>query len=244
MATPVIVLDKVTKQYATHTAVESLSLSVAGGDIYALLGPNGAGKTTTINMLLGFIAPDRGTLRIAECSVVDDPAAARAHIAYIPEQVQLYPQLSGIENLDYFSRLAGHRLAAADLSRMLERVGLSAEATMRRAGSYSKGMRQKVGIAIALAKSAKVLLLDEPTSGLDPSASAEFVVLLKEVSREGVAVLMATHDLFYAHQVATHWGVLAAGKLVAQQPAAADFSLQQLEALYLSLIAPGRQEAA
>jgi ABC-2 type transport system ATP-binding protein len=240
MSTKQIVLIEVTKKYATHTAVDSLSLSVADGDVYALLGPNGAGKTTTINMLLGFIAPDSGSLQVAGRNVVDDPAAARAHIAYIPEQVQLYPQLSGQENLDYFSRLAGHRIAAVELSRMLERVGLSSEATLRRAGSYSKGMRQKVGIAIALAKRAKVLLLDEPTSGLDPSASAEFVALLKEVSREGVAVLMATHDLFYA----THWGVLAAGKLVAQQPATADFSLQQLEALYLSLIAPGRREAA
>ncbi len=180
MPTTLIALDKVTKQYATHTAVDGLSLSVAGGEIYALLGPNGAGKTTTINMLLGFIAPDRGTLQIAGRNVADDPAAARANIAYIPEQVQLYPQLSGIENLDYFSRLAGHRLSAADLSAMLTRVGLSSEAATRRAGSYSKGMRQKVGIAIALAKRARVLLLDEPTSGLDPSASAEFVALLKE----------------------------------------------------------------
>lgn len=239
-----IELNQVTKRYATHTAVDSLSFSVASGQIYALLGPNGAGKTTTINMLLGFIAPDGGSLRIAGSDVAADPAAGRAHIAYIPEQVQLYPQLTGVENLDYFSRLAGHRLSAANLDAMLSRVGLSSEATTRRAASYSKGMRQKVGIAIALAKHAKVLLLDEPTSGLDPSASAEFVALLKEVARDGVAVLMATHDLFYAHQVATHWGVLAAGKLVAEQPAAADFSLQQLEALYLSLIAPGRREAA
>ena len=244
MPTTLVALNNVTKQYATHTAVDGLSLTVAGGEIYALLGPNGAGKTTTINMLLGFIAPDRGTLQIAGRNVADNPAAARANIAYIPEQVQLYPQLSGIENLDYFSRLAGHRLSAADLSGMLTRVGLSAEAATRRAGSYSKGMRQKVGIAIALAKRAKVLLLDEPTSGLDPSASAEFVALLKEVALEGVAVLMATHDLFYAHQAATHWGVLAAGKLLVQQPAAPDFSLEKLEALYLSLIAPGKRAAA
>lgn len=195
MSTTLVALDKVTKQYATHTAVDGLSLTVAGGEIYALLGPNGAGKTTTINMLLGFIAPDRGTLQVAGRNVADDPAAARANIAYIPEQVQLYPQLSGIENLDYFSRLAGHRLSVADLGGMLKRVGLSPEAAIRRAGSYSKGMRQKVGIAIALAKRARVLLLDEPTSGLDPSASAEFVALLREVALEGVAVLMATHDL-------------------------------------------------
>jgi ABC-2 type transport system ATP-binding protein len=243
MPTP-IALNEVTKRYATHTAVDSLSLSVAEGQVYALLGPNRAGKTTTINMLLGFVVPDSGSLQVAGCSVADNPAAARAHIAYIPEQVQLYPQLSGVENLDYFSRLAGHRLLANDLSRLLSRVGLSNEAAGRRAGSYSKGMRQKVGIAIALAKRAKVLLLDEPTSGLDPSASAEFVTLLKEVAGDGVAVLMATHDLFYAHQVATQWGVLAEGKLVAEQPAAAEFSLQQLETRYLSLIAPGGQATA
>lgn len=235
MSTTSIVLNKIIKRYATHTAVDALSLQVEAGSIYALLGPNGAGKTTTINILLGFVRPDSGSVRIAGHDVLADPARARAHTAYIPEQVQLYAQLSGLENLDYFSRLAGHRLKNEELGRMLSRVGLSHEAAQRRAGTYSKGMRQKVGIAIALAKRARVLLLDEPTSGLDPSASAEFNALLAEVASEGVAVLMATHDLFYAHQVATHWGVLAAGTLVAEQPTAA-LSLKELEALYLSVI--------
>ncbi len=110
------------------------------------------------------------------------PQRRGANIAYIPEQGSSIRSCPAIENLDYFSRLAGHRLSVADLGEMLKRVGLSPEAAIRRAGSSSKGMRQKVGIAIALAKRAGVLLLDEPTSGLDPSASAEFVALLREVA--------------------------------------------------------------
>jgi ABC-2 type transport system ATP-binding protein len=239
-----IAIEKVTKHFGSQIAVNQLSLNIAAGEVYALLGPNGAGKTTTIQMLLGFAAPDSGQIHIAGCDVQRDATGARAQTAYIPEQVQLYPQLSGIENLDYFSQLAGHRLSQQELQQMLARVGLATDALHRRAGSYSKGMRQKVGIAIAVAKRARVLLLDEPTSGLDPRASAEFSALLKDMARDGVAVLMATHDLFHAHQVATHWGVLSGGKLLVEKPAAAGMALSELESLYLSLIEPSLQEAA
>jgi ABC-2 type transport system ATP-binding protein len=244
MSSTVIELDNVTKRFGAQVAVSSLSLAVPRGSIYALLGPNGAGKTTTIKMLLGFITADQGAIRVAGHDVAVNVRAARGCSAYIPEQVQLYPQLSGTENLDYFTRLAGHRLTAARLAELLSQVGLNTEAMHRRASTYSKGMRQKVGIAIALAKQAQVLLLDEPTSGLDPSAANEFNTLLKEVANTGVAVLMATHDLFRAHQVATHWGVISNGKLIAERPPHTQISLSELEALYLKLLQPSKQDAA
>jgi len=231
---PAIQLENVVKQYAGMTAVNQLSLSVAPGEVYALLGPNGAGKTTTIRMLLGFVAADAGNVRLAGFALPAQAADARRALAYIPEQVNLYGKLTGIENLDYFSQLAGKRHAKKDLEGMLVTAGLDASAATRRVENYSKGMRQKVGIAIALAKDTKVLLLDEPTSGLDPTAANEFTARIREVAARGVAVLMATHDIFRAHQVAQRVGVLARGQLVAERHAAS-VTLQALEAEYLSL---------
>jgi ABC-2 type transport system ATP-binding protein len=231
---PAIQLENVVKQYAGVTAVNQLSLSVAPGEVYALLGPNGAGKTTTIRMLLGFVAADSGNVRVAGFALPAQAADARRALAYIPEQVNLYGKLTGIENLDYFSQLAGKRHSKRDLESMLVQAGLDAAAASRRVEKYSKGMRQKVGIAIALAKDAKILLLDEPTSGLDPTAANEFTARIREVAARGVAVLMATHDIFRAHQVSQRVGVLACGRLVAERHAAS-VTLQALEAEYLSL---------
>lgn len=231
---PAIQLENVVKQYAGVTAVNQLSLSVAPGEVYALLGPNGAGKTSTIRMLLGFAAADTGNVSVAGFALPAQAAEARRALAYIPEQVNLYGKLTGVENLDYFSQLAGKRHTQRDLEMMLVAAGLDATAATRRVEKYSKGMRQKVGIAIALAKDARILLLDEPTSGLDPTAANEFTARIREVAARGVAVLMATHDIFRAHQVAHRLGVLARGRLVAERHAAS-VTLQALEAEYLSL---------
>lgn len=224
--------DKLTKRFQERLAVDALQLRVAPGEIYALLGPNGAGKTTTINMFLGFLAPDDGEARVCGVSVASDPVAARRLLAYIPEQVALYPRFSGIENLDYFSALGGKSHTRQELYELLERAGLQREAADRRVSGYSKGMRQKVGIALALATGAKALLLDEPTSGLDPAASHEFSRLLRRLASEGVAILMATHDLFRAREDASHVGILLGGKLVAQFTQA-ELEGSDLEALYL-----------
>ncbi len=224
--------DKLTKRFQERIAVDALQLRVAPGEIYALLGPNGAGKTTTINMFLGFLAPDDGEARVCGVSVARDPVAARRALAYIPEQVALYPRFSGIENLDYFSALGGKSHTRHELYELLERAGLQREAADRRVSGYSKGMRQKVGIALALATGAKALLLDEPTSGLDPAASHEFSRLLRRLASEGVAILMATHDLFRAREDASHVGILLGGKLVAQFTQR-ELEGSDLEALYL-----------
>lgn len=221
-----------TKNFSSHTAVDKLSLKVEPGEIFALLGPNGAGKTTTINLLLGFLTPDDGEALVNGLSVKANPIAARRQLAYIPEQVMLYPRFSGLENLDYFSKLGGRKHTRKELLGLLEGVGLQEEPADRRVSTYSKGMRQKVGIALALATEARALLLDEPTSGLDPAASHEFSQLLRKLADDGVAILMATHDLFRAEEDASRVGILIDGKLTGDY-ARNEIKDVDLEQLYL-----------
>ena len=229
-----LTLEALTKRFpgAPAPAVDNLNLTVAPGELFALLGPNGAGKTTTINCLLGFLTPDSGRALIDGLDVAREPLETKRRLAYIPEQVNLYGHFSGVENLAYFSELAGHRYAEAELRRFLTDAGLQTTAHDQRVSGYSKGMRQKVGIAIALAKQAKALLLDEPTSGLDPSASHEFSQLLRKLRERGVAILMATHDLFRAKEDATRVGIMRHGKL-AHLLTAAVLRHTDLEKLYL-----------
>lgn len=204
---------KLTKRYGDTLALDGLDLRILPGEIFCLLGANGAGKTTTINLFLGFIAPTSGSVRINNLDVVQHPLQTKRHIAYIPEQVMLYGNLSGLENLRYFADLAGRSCTDAELRQYFERVGLGLAAAERRVSTYSKGMRQKVGIAIALAKQAEALLLDEPTSGLDPKASNEFSNLLRQLSSSKVAILMATHDLFRTKETGTRIGIMDRGRL-------------------------------
>ena len=221
------------KRYNDVTALDSLNLTVEPGEVFCLLGANGAGKTTTINLFLNFIEPTAGTATINGIDVTKEPLQTKKYVAYIPETVMLYRNLTGLENLEYFAALAGRPdYLRVELLNFFKRVGLSGEAADRRVGTYSKGMRQKVGIAIALAKGAKALLLDEPTSGLDPKASNEFSALLRQLSQSGVAVLMATHDLFRAKESGTRVGIMKHGKLVAVH-GTGEFSHADLERIYL-----------
>ena len=231
-----IAFEGVTRSYGEKIAVAGLDLTIPRGELFALLGPNGAGKTTTINCLLGFLTPDSGRALIDGLDVAREPLETKRRLAYIPEQVNLYGHFSGVENLAYFSELAGHRYRDADLRRFLTDAGLQATAHDQRVSGYSKGMRQKVGIAIALAKQAKALLLDEPTSGLDPSASHEFSQLLRKLRERDVAILMATHDLFRAKVDATRVGIMRHGKL-AHILTAAELRHTDLEKLYLEAMA-------
>lgn len=224
-----------TKQYGDYTALNKLNLTIQAGEIFALLGQNGAGKTTTINCFLGFIQPSAGDAVIDGIVVAQNPTETKKHLAYIPETVMLYPNLSGVENLAFFSSLAGFNYSEQELENLLQKAGLQAIAHHNRVGGYSKGMRQKVGIAIAIAKKAKVLLLDEPTSGLDPKASNEFSEILKELSQNGTAILMATHDIFRAKEVAHRIGIMKEGNLVSVIDASS-ISANELEQLYLQTI--------
>ncbi|HYE84713.1 MAG TPA: ABC transporter ATP-binding protein [Vicinamibacterales bacterium] len=221
------------KRYNDVIALDALNLTVQPGEVFCLLGANGAGKTTTINLFLNFIEPSSGTATINGIDVTKEPLETKKYVAYIPETVMLYRNLTGLENLEYFAALAGRPdYTRAQLLEFMKRVGLPDGAADRRVGTYSKGMRQKVGIAIALAKGAKALLLDEPTSGLDPKASNEFSALLKQLSADGVAILMATHDLFRAKESGTRVGIMKHGKLVAVH-GTAEFTHADLERLYL-----------
>jgi len=224
---------ELTKLFADKAAVDHVNLVVNPGDIFCLLGANGAGKTTLINLFLNFLEPTSGEARINGKDVTLHPIETKRDVAYIPEQVMLYGVLSGLENLSYFAALAiGQRQSEERLLSLLAKVGLDRAAAKRRVNNYSKGMRQKVGIAIALAKGARALLLDEPTSGLDPLAASEFSQLLKEASNEGVAVLTTTHDLFHAKQTGTRIGIMRAGQLVACLDSS-EISHTDLETLYL-----------
>jgi ABC-2 type transport system ATP-binding protein len=228
-----ITTNNLTKKYGNQIALNNLNLNVNQGEIYCLLGANGAGKTTTINLLLGFIEPTSGNALINDINVHENAKATKQYLAYIPENLILYPSLTAVENLDYFSGIAGKKLSPTQLEEFLSEAGLQTDAFNKRVAAFSKGMRQKVGIAIALAKDTKVLLLDEPTSGLDPKASNEFGVLLKKLKDKGVATLMATHDLFRSKEIATKIGIMKNGQLK-EEFIANDISLSQLEEAYLN----------
>ncbi|MBO9564085.1 MAG: ABC transporter ATP-binding protein [Niastella sp.] len=224
-----------TKQYNGHTALNGLNLSLQAGDIFCLLGQNGAGKTTTINIFLGFTAATSGEARIKDIPVTLNGNDTRNHLAYIPEVVMLYANLTGIENLDFFSRLAGFKYPKDQLQGFLTRAGLQETAHEKRLHTYSKGMRQKVGIAIALAKNADIIFMDEPTSGLDPKATGEFTSIVKQLGKQGVTILMATHDIFNAVNAGTKIGIMKAGSLV-HTVNTADITANELQQLYLETI--------
>lgn len=199
--------------YHGNPVLRALSVQVRRGEIYALLGGNGAGKSTTLNAFLGFARPDAGTVRVCGIDVGADLLAARAQLAYVPENVALYEHLDARENIAYFLRLAGSAVTATCIADALRAVRLDESAWERRLGGYSKGMRQKVAIALAVARAVPVLLLDEPTSGLDPQATSEFNTLLQALRAKGTAIFMVTHDLLGAAEVADRIGFLDHGRI-------------------------------
>lgn len=223
------------KNYQSHQALNQLDLTVNQGEVFCLLGQNGAGKTTTINLFLGFILPSSGKILVNNEEISATSDHRRKHIAYIPEVVMLYGNLTALENLDYFSKLAGFNYSSASLVEFLNECGLQNEAHNKHLSGFSKGMRQKVGIAIALAKDAKILLMDEPTSGLDPKATEEFTQLVKKLASEGKSILMATHDIFNAVNVATNIGIMKQGKLI-HTIKASEITAGDLQKLYLQTI--------
>jgi ABC-2 type transport system ATP-binding protein len=217
--------------------VDGLSLSLAPGEVYALLGGNGAGKSTTLFAILGLLPRTGGRIAVAG----HDPAAApddvRAATAYLPENVALYPAFTARENIGYFLDLAGTPRSRAEVEAAFAAVKLDAGAWDRPVGGFSKGMRQKTAIALALLRQTPLLLLDEPTSGLDPAATRDFHALIGDVASRGVAVLMVTHDLFGAADVAGRIGLLAGGQLAREWQAAAHGPRFDLNALHDGFVA-------
>ena len=211
--------DGLSKRYEDGVlALDRLNLEVRAGEIYCLLGANGAGKTTTINLFLGFIPATEGACLINGIDVAKDPLEAKKYVSFVSENVMLYGNFTARQNLDFFARLGGKTaLAKDDYYRAMRRVSLQEKAFDQRVKNFSKGMRQKLGIAIAIVKDAPAVLLDEPTSGLDPKAAAEFLDIMAELRTEGKAVLMSTHDIFRAKEIGDRVGIMKEGRLVMER---------------------------
>lgn len=224
-----------TKQYeAGVLALDHLNLEVKPGELFALLGANGAGKTTSINLMLNFLDPTDGTAKINGIDVVAEPLKAKAHVAFLPENVLLYGNLTVTQNLDFFAKVGGKRHVTREEHYMvLRRVGLPEQAFEMRVRKLSKGMRQRLGIAIVVTKDAPVVILDEPTSGLDPQGAADFCDLLRELRDEGKAVFMSTHDVFRAREIADRVGIMKEGHLVMVR-GRDDLKYENLEEIYLN----------
>lgn len=236
--TPVVEIRDLSISFAGKSVLSGLDLTVDRGHIYALLGGNGAGKSTTLSALLGFVRPTAGDVRVAGLTPWADPERARAQLAYLPENVALYDHLTAVENVDYLLSLSGRRQPPSAIADALRAAGLQEAAWSQRLSGFSKGMRQKVAIALALMREVPLLLLDEPTSGLDPGASADFHALLQPVRARGTAVLMVTHDLLGAVEIADRIGVLDHGRIV-YEAERRDFDLRTLHAHFA-----GRERAA
>ncbi|OGD15219.1 MAG: ABC transporter ATP-binding protein [Candidatus Aminicenantes bacterium RBG_16_63_14] len=223
-----------TKRYEDgELALDGLTFKVEPGEIFCMFGANGAGKTTAINLFLNFIPATSGTALIEGIDVAKDPLKAKRHVSFVSENVMLYGNFTAVQNLDYFSRLAGKRtLKKKDYAEVLDRVGLQKEAFDRRVKNFSKGMRQKLGIAIALVKDAPNVLLDEPTSGLDPQSGREFLEILVQMRDKGKSVFMSTHDIFRAKLIADRIGFMRRGRLVMMKTAM-ELAHEDLTDLYI-----------
>jgi len=220
-------------------ALDALDLVVHSGEIYCLLGANGAGKTTTLNLFLGFLRPTSGRIRVGGVDVVREPTKARQHMAYLSENVQLYGNFSARWNVAFFARLGGrHDLGPKDYDRALREVGLPENAFEQKVRSFSKGMCQKLGLAIAIVKDAPALFLDEPLSGLDPRAELEMVETLQELRLRGKAILISTHDIFRARELADRVGILKEGRKVVER-SRAQLAEEDLERLYFDYVLGG-----
>ncbi|TSA19500.1 ABC transporter ATP-binding protein [bacterium] len=229
-----------TKRYEDNLlALDHLNLTIQPNQIYCLLGANGAGKTTTINLFFNFIEPTSGTATINGIDCAKNPIEAKKHAAYVSENVMLYGNFTARQNLDFFTSLTGRKnMRKEDTYVVMREVGLPERAFEQRVKTFSKGMRQKLGIAIAILKRAPALLLDEPTSGLDPKAAADFVSLLFKLRSEGKAILMSTHDVFRAKEVADIVGIMKEGTLIMEKTKE-ELQYEDLEKLYLKYMEIG-----
>jgi ABC-2 type transport system ATP-binding protein len=229
---------ELTKRYEDGVmALDRVSFCVRPGEVFVMLGGNGAGKTTAINIFFNFIEPTSGEAKINGITTHLEPLKAKKMAAFVSENVMLYENFTAKQNLDFFARIGGENgYTQKDYRDALLRVGLAEEAHNKKLRNFSKGMRQKCGLAIAILKDAPAILLDEPTSGLDPQAGYEFIRLLDSLRGEGRAILMSTHDIFRAKEIADTIAILNKGVVIMQKDAS-EIAGRDLEDLYLQYMA-------
>jgi ABC-2 type transport system ATP-binding protein len=216
----IIRTENLSKRYGNHTAVDCLNLEITEGEVYGLLGPNGAGKTTTILMLLGLTEPTDGTAWVDGFNSTRDPIAVKRIVSYLPDNVGFYEDMTGRENLMYTARLNSIEDAEADkkIKFLAVRVGL-AEYIDNKVATYSKGMRQRLGIADVLIKDPRIVIMDEPTLGIDPKGIGELLELIRELSeKDGRTVLVSSHHLHQMEKICDRVGIFVNGKLIASGP--------------------------
>jgi ABC-2 type transport system ATP-binding protein len=214
----IIELVDLTKKYGSFTAVDRLNLTIQKGEIFGLLGPNGAGKSTTILMMLGLTDPSNGSVTVCGVDSTSNPIEVKRKVGYLPEDVGFYDDRTGLENLLYTARLnsIAPKEAILRAEQLLKRVGLADEAK-KKTGKYSRGMRQRLGLADVLIKNPEVIILDEPTLGIDPKGVREFLELIVQLSKEeGITVLFSSHHLHQMQQVCDRVGLFVKGKLLAE----------------------------
>jgi len=211
-----IQFEHLTKTYNGINAVDNLSAEIRDGEIYGLLGPNGAGKSTTILMLTGLIEPTSGRCLVAGFDVTKNPVAVKERIGYMPEDVGFYTNLTAEENLAYFARLyrMDRDMQKKMIPELLSIVGL--DGVTKEVGGYSKGMRQRLGLAKALLNDPAVIVLDEPTANLDPHGVADYRRIITEIAGSGTTVFVSSHILAEVSRVCTRVGILARGRLIAE----------------------------
>lgn len=217
MANIILETMDLTKRYGDFTAVDKLNLSVRRGEVFGLLGPNGAGKTTTTLMLLGLTEPSFGAARIGGVDCTRNPIQVKRFVGYLPDNMGFYPDMTGRENLRMTGRMNGLRGddLEARIEGLLRRVNMT-DAADRRTGTYSKGMKQRLGIADILIKDPDVLIMDEPTNGIDPEGMRELMALIRELSeKDGKTILISSHQLHQIQQICDRVGIFVQGRLIA-----------------------------
>ncbi|MEA4907655.1 MAG: ABC transporter ATP-binding protein [Chloroflexi bacterium] len=232
MDTTVIQTQDLTKKYKTFVAVDHLNLEVQAGEVFGLLGPNGAGKTTTILMLLGLTEPTSGKVRVLGLDPARQPLSVKSRVGYMPDQIGFYDEMTARENLNYVARLNG--IPGSEIPRRtseaLARVGMEKMAD-KRVGTFSRGMRQRLGVADVLIKQPRLIIMDEPTSGLDPEASHEFLAMILTLKQEGISILLSSHQLYQVQAVCDRVGLFNQGKMVLEG-AVDELALQVLGGAY------------
>ena len=213
----IIKMEQLTKIYDDKAAVDQLSLSITKGEIFGLLGPNGAGKSTTILMLLGLVEPTRGSVNVCGFNSLTQPSEVKKKVGYLPDNLGFYQNMTGLENLMFTAALNGLNKTEAEQKAisLLHQVGLG-EAVHKKTGKYSRGMKQRLGLADVLIKDPEVIILDEPTLGIDPEGVREILHLIKQLNKEkGITILLSSHHLHQVQEICDRVGIFVDGKLLA-----------------------------